>query len=132
MLNTASQPATESAELALYHQLHDELSDMIEDGRLKQTMFPDDYKVVAEGLAFLAGNPTSAPENPATMAALNNTLTDVIESAVSWISEDADKKRATPPDNWQTFFDVLRTPAVQAVIVNAFRAMAAKKEVVNA
>lgn len=41
--------------LQRYHALHDRLSDMIEDGRLKKADFPDDYDFLVESLADLSG-----------------------------------------------------------------------------
>jgi len=41
--------------LQRYHALHDRLSDMIEDGRLKKSDFPDDYDFLVESLAQLSG-----------------------------------------------------------------------------
>lgn len=38
-----------------YEELHDGLSDMIESGRLTESMIPDDYQWLVEGLAELAG-----------------------------------------------------------------------------
>jgi hypothetical protein len=57
---TTSPIADQSAQhtagtvLNLYRKLHNGLSDMIEDGRLKEADIPDDYKWLVESLAHLA------------------------------------------------------------------------------
>lgn len=52
---TAAAPAPDArAVLREYAQLHDRLSDMIEDGRLGKADIPDDYRWLADTLARLA------------------------------------------------------------------------------
>lgn len=42
--------------LQRYHALHDRISEMIEDGRLKKSDVPQDYEFLVESLAALSGS----------------------------------------------------------------------------
>lgn len=47
--------------LKAYHRFHDQLSEIVESGRLTEAALPDDYRWLVESLERLGNMPANAP-----------------------------------------------------------------------
>ena len=87
-----------------YHALHDHLSDMIEDGRLRKADFPDDYDFLVESLAQLSGEGSEC--NPCVLILCKGGL---VQNVVSDVPLKVSILDYDDPTDGDTIIDVSQT-----------------------